>query len=270
MITKPNPSKKIGKKKQVLANLFSSALNTGNMFFGHAELVHASQAVQFRNHNDAVKIDRSSLLPDSMREKDYYLIHLGEGRYRFVKSISIGYHKFESIPEKNIKPWQYRRSILNQIDTSEANILSVGMNQRILHDFLYEDITVTPKTYNARRTKRTLSYTLNNETVIANNLQMELDMTCEHQKQVTIFEGKNGLPEDFAVYQLFHPFLYFRSLQENKENPIPIKVINCCYFLRQVNKQGATTIRVYLYSFAEKNPASINLQRCAEYQLIER
>lgn len=258
-----------GKKKQVLAGLFSRAMKTGEMVFGNEELVRASAAVKFRNHNDVVKIDRSDLLPSNMREQDYFLIHLGSGFYKFVRGLSVGFHQFEPIPPECVFPWKYRRSVLNQIDTSEANILSVGMNQRILHDFLYEDIVAGPKAYNARRTKRTVSYTLNGEEITATNLQMELDMTCEYQGRVTVFEGKNGFAPDFAVYQLFHPFLYFSSLQEKKELPMPIKAIDFCYLLRE--KQGdKTLIRVYLYEFGRKDPASISLKRCAEYQLIER
>ena len=65
LVTVPETSK----KRQVLASLFSSAMKTGNMVFGNEELVRASRAVKFRNHNDAVKIDRSELLPRNMREE---------------------------------------------------------------------------------------------------------------------------------------------------------------------------------------------------------
>ncbi|MCW3134124.1 MAG: hypothetical protein N2V78_07355 [Methanophagales archaeon] len=46
-----------------------------------------------------------------------------------------------------------KRRNLNEFDTSESNILSVASNQRIIHDFLYEDIVASPKVYSARRTK---------------------------------------------------------------------------------------------------------------------
>lgn len=49
---------------------------------------------------------------------------------------------------------------------------------------------------------------------------MEIDLTMELHGVVTIFEGKNGFPENFAVYQLFHPFKYFSLLKEEKNWPL--------------------------------------------------
>ena len=250
--------------------MFSRAMKTGNMIFDREALKEASRCVEFQNYHDAVKIDSTKFLPKCMLEQKCFLIHLGESRYQFVHGLNIGYHDFEPIPPDCVFQWKYRRSVLDQVDTSEANILSVGMNQRILHDFLYEDIVAGPKSYNSRRTSRTLTYMLNGEQITATNLQMELDMTCEYQGRVTVFEGKNGFPTDFAVYQLFHPYLYFTSLKEDKENSLPIREIDCCYLLREQQEDDTTVIRVYLYQFGEKDPSSIALKRCAEYKLIER
>ena len=258
-----------GKKKQILAGLFSRAMETGKMVFNTDDVLAAARVVNFKNPHDAVKIDRADLLPDNMRERDFYFVHLGEGRHKFVRGLAVGFHRFEPIPPEFVFPWKYRRSVLNQVDASEANILSVGMNQRILHDFLYEDIVAGPKVYNARRTKRTVRYSLGGEEIQAVNLQMELDMTCEYQGRVTVFEGKNGFAPDFAVYQLFHPFLYFTSLKEEGGLPLPIREIGCCYLLRE-QRGGETAIRVYLYEFERKDPASIALKRRAEYRLVER
>ena len=260
---------RIAKKREALSVLFSNAMETGQMVFGDKELRDASMSADFKNHHDVVKVDRSDLLPCNMRKGDYFLVHLGRGFYKFVRGLSVGFHQFEPIPPECVFPWRYRRSVLNQVDTSEANILSVGMNQRILHDFLYEDIVAGPKVYNARRTKRTVCYSLNGEKIRAVNLQMELDMTCEYQGRVTVFEGKNKFATDFAVYQLFHPFLYFTSLKEDADAPLSIRGIDCCYLLRE-EREGETVIRVYLYEFREKDPASIVMKRCAEYRLIER
>ena len=106
--------------------------------------------------------------------------------------------------------------------------MSVASNQRIIHDFLYEDIVAGPKVYSARRTKMNLSYKVGNESIQTENLQMEIDLTMELHGVVTIFEGKNGFPENFAVYQLFHPFKYFSLLKEEKNWPlIRLHVVMC-------------------------------------------
>jgi len=255
------------KKKQVLADLFERCLDRGDMVFSNPEVAEAAGRIGFGNPYDAVKVDQLSKLPDVMREADYTLLHLGGGEHMFVRGLSAGFHAFESIPNEERFPWRYRQSILNDVDSSESNILSVGMNQRILHDFLYDDIVASPKTYNARRTKKSVSYTFNGQSIQATNLQMELDMTCEYLNRVTVFEGKNGFPPDFAVYQLFHPWLYFTALCE--EGQIAAESIDCCYLLRNI-QDGLSTLRIYLYEFKSKDPASISLKKRAEYELIPR
>jgi heme oxygenase len=50
--------------------------------------------------------------------------------------VLVGYHCFEPIGATETFDWKYRQSILNELDASESNILSVASNQRIIHDFL--------------------------------------------------------------------------------------------------------------------------------------
>ena len=195
-------------------------------------------------------------------------MHLGKGWHEFVKGIKYGYHSFEKID--NVKHWKYKKSILNELDTSESNILSVVSNQKILHDFLYEDIIASPRVYGARRTKKSFTYKVGKKEIKTNRLQMEIDLTMEHEGGVTIFEGKNGFPKDFAVYQLFNPFVYYSDLKQI--NKLPINQITCCYVLRKKQeKERGPTIRFYNYAF--KNPrdiSSITLLKSAEYKLSRR
>jgi hypothetical protein len=222
----------------------------------------------FGNPFDVTKLDNTEIFPKIMLKNDYFILHLGEGKHQFVKGIKNGFHDFEDIPEKYIYDWKYRKSLLNDFDTSESNILSVGFNQRIIHDFLYEDIVANPKVYNARRTKTSLRYKIGGNTIETRNLQMEIDLTTEYNRIVTIFEGKNNFPENFAVYQLFHPFLYYQKLRT--ENKLSISAINCCYLLRK-RTEGDSTIRIYLYTFEEpEEMSSIKLLKCAQYNLIKR
>ena len=97
---------------------------------------------------------------------------------------------------------------------------------------------------------------------------MEIDLTMERDKVVTVFEGKNSFPKNFAIYQLFHPFLYYKSLKE--KNELDIKEINCCYLLRRIEK-GNSIIKMYKYTFEKwKDLSSIKLLKSSQYNLIKK
>lgn len=79
---------------------------------------------------------------------------------------------------------------------------------------------------------------------------------------------KNKFPENFAIYQLFAPYLYYQKLKD--ENQIDISEITCCYLLRNKDEKG-TTIRVYNYTFEDnKSINSIKLLKAKQYNLIHR
>ncbi|MFA3782002.1 hypothetical protein ABRY23_02920 [Melioribacteraceae bacterium 4301-Me] len=100
------------------------------------------------------------------------------------------------------------------------------------------------------------------------NLQMEIDLTMELNGIITVIEGKNGFPKNFAIYQLYHPFKHYTILKN--ENKLEVKQINCCYILRK-KERGSSIIRLYNYTFEdEDNMASIKLLKCAQYNLIKR
>ncbi len=144
----------MGKKQEVLEDIFVHCKETGNFVFDNEVVKKFCKEKSFGNPFDVTKIDNTDILPTILQEEDYYIIHLGEGKHQFIKGIDNGYHMFEPIEQKETEDWKYRKSILNEFDTSESNILSVISNQRIIHDFLYHDIVASPKIYNARRTKK--------------------------------------------------------------------------------------------------------------------
>ena len=258
----------MGKKGDVLTEIFRNCQKKKNFVFDNDFVKEICKKYKFGNPFDVTKLDNTDKFPDIMIENDYFILHLGEGKHQFVKGIRNGFHKFESIPAKNNYDWKYRKSILNELDTSESNILSVGFNQRIIHDFLYEDIVSNPKVYNARRTKSSLQYNIGKEKIKTTNLQMEIDLTTEYNGDVTIFEGKNNFPENFAIYQLYLPTLYYHNLEKDKQ--LNIKGINCCYLLRK-REGGNSIIRIYSYKFDDPlDMTSIKLLKCAQYNLIKR
>lgn len=244
----------------MVARLYDMCKSRNDFVFDNDEVKNASLDVKFRNHNDVTKLDTSAILPGALVVDDIFAVHLGNGRHKFARGIENGYHKFEPILDRY--QWNYRPGILDNINTSESNILSVGYNQRIIHDFLYADITAAPKVYGAHRTFVSPTYRIGNDEVESENVQVEIDFTAEFQGTITIFEAKNGLPDDFNVFQLFNPFQYYLD----KTRPMSEISIECCYLLRHDH-----TLRLYLYLFEDShNPGSITLKRSAEYELIER
>ena len=250
------------KKQTVITRLYDRCKARGNFVFDNNEVKAVCAEVDFGNPFDATKIDNSVGLPDSLVADDMFVVHLGRGRHQFVHGIASGYHRFEPIPDARRYQWPYRRSILNNINTSESNILSVGYNQRIIHDFLYEDIAASPKVYGSNRTHIPLDYRIGGDEIAVSRVQVEIDFTLEHLGAITVFEAKNGDPDDFNVFQLFNPYRYYRGITQSP----PVTSINCCYLLRQGDR-----LRLYLYSFDDpQNPGSIRLERNAEYILVPR
>lgn len=258
----------MGTKQEVIAEIFKRCQKKKDFVFDNALVKQVCKEYGFGNPFDVTKLDDTSKFPQILLAEDYFILHLGKGRHKFVKRINNGFHSFEEINNDNIFDWKYRKSILNEFDTSESNILSVASNQRIIHDFLYEDIVASPKAYNARRTRINLSYHIGKEKIMTQSLQMEIDLTMELRGVITIFEGKNGFPENFAIYQLFHPFKYYSILKEKKK--LDVEQITCCYVLRK-RERGNSIIRLYNYTFEDEDDMiSIKLLKNAQYNLIRR
>ena len=261
-------------KSDVLTLLYRWCRYRGNLVFDNSDVRRVCNKIGFGNQFDVTKQDDSAGLPRALVAEDVFVVHLGSpqrqpgerrrppARHQFVHGIANGYHEFEPIAEERCYPWRYRRSILNNINSSESNILSVGYNQRIIHDFLYEDIAASPKVYGSNRTQIPLNYRVGNDEINASRVQVEIDFTLEYQGEITVFEAKNGEPTDFNVFQLFNPYRYYRRVTQSP----PVTGINCCYLLRQGDR-----LRLYLYSFEDpQNPGSIRLERNAEYTLVPR
>lgn len=259
-----------GKKQEALSRLFAEVqrrCGSGPLIFDN-KLAKEVTGGTFSNQYDVTKIDTSAKLPPELRKADYFVIHLGGGRHQFARGIDAGYHRLEPIPAKNTIDWKYRRSLLNEADTSEASILALANNQRIIHDFLYEDIVASPKTYLPRRTKASFEYYIGTQAVQVQNLQIEMDLTLEYLGEVTICEGKNGCPADFAVYQLYHPFRYFSNLRDQKGFPIRnVSVI----LANRYQEEEYTAVELRKYKFKEQEHLdSIELEKATRYRLVRR
>lgn len=254
----------MNRKHEVLHGLYDWCVAHGAMTFSNEVVKDAAKTCGFGNPFDATKLDNTDKLPQFMKDNDVCILHFGGGNHRFIKGIHILYHSFEPIQERVV--WKYRKSLLNEYNDSESNILSVANNQRILHDFLFgEDLEFDnlptdkrPKTYFPHRTKSALEYNFGGERIVAENQQIEIDLTIEYNGTICVFEAKNGDPDDFNIYQLYNPFLYYyKAFPDNK--------IVCAYLVRDED-----SIKLYLYTFKEPlQLGSIQFIKSREY-ILER
>lgn len=269
--------KKESKKDQVIEELFKICKRKNNFVFHNDLVKDVCKKVGFGNPFDVTKLDNKTKLPDILVKNDYAIIHIGSGKHKFINGIDKVFHDFEKI-QKTID-WPYKKSLLNQYNSSESNILSVANNQRILHHFLFGqdtefddvDITKRPKTYFPHRTKTSFEYNFGKDTLLEmKNIQIEVDLTIEFQGTIGVFEGKNGKPDTFSIYQIYHPFLYYYNANKKTELKGKIKQIYCVYVVREKTKTH-DTIKLWAYTFS--NPldiTSIKFIKSAAYNLINQ
>ena len=155
--------------------------------------------------------------------------------------------------------------------------MSVANNQRILHHFLFGkdaefnnvDILKRPKTYFPHRTKTSFAYYFGKDTKLElKNIQIEVDLTIEFQGHIGVFEGKNGIPDSFAVYQIYHPFLYYHNANKSTELKEKINKISCVYVVRENNNEND---KIKLWSYTFENPldiTTIKFIKSVAYKLI--
>lgn len=269
--------KKESKKDQVIEELFKICKRKNNFVFHNDLVKDVCKKIGFGNPFDVTKLDNKTKLPEILVEHDYGVIHIGSGKHKFIKVIDKVFHDFEKI-QKTID-WSYKKSLLNQYNSSESNILSVANNQRILHHFLFGqdtefddvDITKRPKTYFPHRTKTSFEYNFGKDAKLEmKNIQIEVDLTIEFQGTIGVFEGKNGKPDTFSIYQIYHPFLYYYNANKKTELKGKIKEIYCVYVVREKTKTH-DTIKLWAYTFS--NPldiTSIKFIKSAAYNLINQ
>lgn len=269
------PNKKHNKKSKIIEDLFKYCKKI-NQYEFHNDLVKKySKKNKFGNPFDVTKLDNKLKIPKLLIDEDYALIHIGSGRHKFIKGINNIFHDFEPI-ETEIE-WKYKKSLLNQFNSSESNILSVANNQRILHHFLFgedkefnnEDISKRPKTYFPHRTKTSFQYFLGEDIKLEfKNIQIEVDLTIEYQGNIGVFEVKNGKADSFSIYQIYHPYLYYYNANINTELKTKIKSIICVYVIRE-KKLKYDTIKLWAYTFEKPlNISSIKFIKSASYKLI--
>ncbi len=264
----------MNKKHQVIEILYKNCKNNNNLTFHNNKVKKICAELNFGNPFAVTKIDSKDKLPPLLIKNDTAIIHLGSGFHKFIKGIDKVYHNFEQI--QNTKDLIYKKSLLNQFNSSESNILSIANNQRILHNFLFgqdneltnNDIAKRAKTYFPHRTKTSFKYKLGNTEIELNNIQIEIDLTIEFDGIIGVFEGKNGKPNSFSVYQLYHPFLYYYNANKQGVLNGVIKKIYGVYVVRE-KENNYDLLKLWCYTFI--NPTditSIKFIKSIAYNLI--
>jgi hypothetical protein len=260
-------------KKSVLATVLAALMerNVHPLIYDN-DMIKSMTQHTLSNQFDVSKMDNSANLPPEFVQHDLFVVNLGGGRHQVVKGINLGYHKLEPVPPERVRNWEYKPSILDATDISEAGILSIAFNQQIISHFLYKDRTVPLRIHLNRRTRakdyNTFSYKIGDEEVNVKQLQIEMDFIVEKNGHLALAEAKckgTSLPDDFAVVQIYLP--YRRLLNMLGEQLTGRKLRNL-FIIQYVLPDGMQAIRVYEYTFEDPlNMGSIKFVNNAEYRL---
>lgn len=247
----------ISNKRQVIDQIFKRLKANGakgSVLKFNNDLVKSVSGNKFRNQFDITKCDTPSLLPKSVLDEGYFIVHLGRGEHAFVKGE--GYHKFEQI--KDIKKWTIKRSVIDDISESEAQSTSIIFNNKIIHDFLFGRTDIDIIAHPARRARVSYKFKVNGVMLYANALQVEMDGIYESTTNETIatIEAKNKDNSYFEVRQLFSAMKYC-------EEYIPKSYKIILLFLLRINK---SVFNLYEYEFKDKEElTSIKFVKATSY-----
>lgn len=146
-------------------------------------------------------------------------------------------------------------------------------NQRILHNFIFgeiheEEIGKLARTYFPHRTKANLSYRYGEIELNLRKIQIEIDLTLEYEGKIYVFEAKSGKPKSFAIYQIYHPFLYYHLAKSRPAMKGKIQEIYGVYVVRERSK-SYTKLSIWMYFFRYPlNAKSIYLEKSCTYKPI--
>lgn len=252
----------VGEKRKVLDEIFQELKKKdpkGNILKFHNNLVKKISSDKFRNQFDVTKCDTPDLLPKSVVNAGYFIVHLGNGNHVFVKGE--GYHKFEKINE--IKKWKVKKSVIDDISESEAQSASTAFSNHIIHDFLFADKDIDLTLHTARRARVSYKFKVNGEWLDAQALQIEFDGIYESTDKETIatIEVKNKDNSSFEIRQLFSAMKYCEAkIPKNYK-------IRLLFLVRNKTKKD-DVFNLYEYRFKDKDElTSIEFVRAKSYQI---
>lgn len=271
-------ARRSGKKEETLLALWEWVKTHApeTLEFSNAEVKDLSGLSEFSNQFDVTHIDTQRKLPDLFRAEDIFLVNLGyrPGRHRFVHGLEYAFCKLPPPEESSDpSPWKYPPGYLDDIDDSEAGVLSLAFNKSIFADFLFRnpyrrDLEV----HLPRRTRVSFRYGIGPTTLTVENLQVEVDFLVQGQDVVGLAEAKfvdsfDKMP-DFNVLQLYLPYRRLAELMRDEGAALRVRPLFALGYRVPGTGMG---IRLYEFSFErEDNAWPIKLLRSCDYLLEKR
>jgi len=244
--------------------------------FSNPEVKHISTAQGFSNQFDVVHVDTTPKLPRLFIDEDVFLVNLGyrPGRHKFVRGFR---HAYCELPPPQSRsdpsPWTYVPGLLDDIDDSEAGILSLAFNYQIFADFLfYNRDRHDLQLHLPRRTKVSFTYEIGDTRVTVKNLQVEVDFLVQGPELVGLAEAKfvtdvRKMP-DFAVLQLYLPYRRLMDMFEAKNARVSVRPV---FALGYRDPRVGIGVRLYEFRFPDPKKAwPVELVRSRDYILKHR
>lgn len=257
----------LGKKLKTLEILFNERYNrkpdAPYYKFTNDDVKAACIQTKFKNPFDVTKVDSIYDLPKTMREKGYFMFHLGGGTHAFI--MGNGYHEFEKINKSDSITFPVKPRIIDNLSESEAGALSFIFNKGIIQDFLgVNDFTLNINI--ARRSRVTFDFKIGDKNLHISGQQIEIDGIFDTEDgMIATVEAKNKANKDFEIRQLFMVQKYFDMLEAEKRIP---KKINL-HILFLVKPQHQRIYRLYEYKFLDSDDMnSIKLVKAKEYRIL--
>lgn len=271
----------MSKKNQLLDELVNQCIKRDGPYqesyiFDNDLVKQLSIPIGFRNHNDATHIDSKAVNSPRMLEEGLSVVHLGAtytngkrdtARHAFVRTDV--FHEFEDI--ERITRVKYSPGPLDELNTSESNILSLVYNHGIIHRVLYpHDLRANPSMYMAHRTRFQPNHMVGGVKLPTGETQAEVDMTIEYNGHVTVFEGKNykAKRNDFAIYQLYMPYRYYYL--KTRDKGLDLKELDCCYVVRKkIGGKNSIDSDIDVYRYTFDNPDELTSIRLISSERFE-
>lgn len=198
-------------------------------------IISANQIRAFREPRLMTKFDHSVNLPDIFSKNLLSILPVSRGDYE-ISSFK-AYHNFEKFEGdvQRVSLPNYLQSMSPQYLVSETIALNYANACGILNDFL-EDDEIVP-TVNGRMGTGKFDFKIQTlrgvSSVKVNNAQIEIDAAYEGIRNVSIFEAKKDLAEDFLVRQLYYPYRVWKDRLTKPLKVIFLVFSNGTFYLSQ-------------------------------------
>src|SRR3990170_4697996 len=254
------------KKRQLIIQIFEALRGLDKrsdvLPFSNETVKEVSTRVRFRNPFDATKFNTYESLPECLKQEGFIVVHLGRGNHAFVRGV--GFHNFEPIQQS--KSWSLSNSIVSKLGSIEADTVSTIYNEKIIHDFLFGDVSINLKIHISRRSNITYDFWIGKNRLHADYLQIEMDALFESRGTIATVEVKNVKHSNFEIRQLYSTFRYLDRFY--RDGVIPSN-FNIRHLFAVVSKGAKEDFyRIYEYTFTNwKHMDSINLVKNAQYNV---